>query len=83
MITFSMDSYKDIKSSQNFKSNDQREYADLECEICEYMTMEVIETNINSVGQLITKLKCPECGHIEVICEVGSGERINRKEKEC
>lgn len=58
---------------------EQNEFALIECDYCNNAEMEVMESNMNKIGQLITIFKCPICGHIETICEIGNGKRILRE----
>lgn len=50
----------------------------LTCGNCETEGMEIIDTYVNTVGQLISIVKCTGCGHIEAICEHGNGKELER-----
>ena len=65
----------------DFGTEKEKEYALTECDYCDNPRMEIIESNMNKFGQLITTLKCPNCKHKEMVCEIGNGQRIERENK--
>lgn len=78
-INFGSPDFSFYDNELTSKSKEQKEFALIECDYCNNAEMEVIESNMNKIGQLITVFKCPICGHIETICEVGNGKRISRE----
>lgn len=70
---------QDFSFYDNDLLKEQKKFALIECDYCDNAEMEVIESNMNKIGQLITVFKCPICDHIETICEIGNGKRISRE----